>query len=193
LSRRGRLPGERVNAAPDYIEPIVGWRTWLVVCEGEGFRLRSVVYDTLWLPRTELVASCLRRAFSFPWRRRREHLPPVRGCGCGIYAAKDPEDAASYLEGPSWADALITHRVIGTVSLWGRVIECAHGWRASYAYPKTIYVPAVRAPYWLKAGETEAVALALTDYGVPVELLDANSRGPAEIVASLGGGATIPP
>ncbi len=29
-------------SAPDYIEPIVGWRTWLVVREGEGFRLRSV-------------------------------------------------------------------------------------------------------------------------------------------------------
>jgi hypothetical protein len=40
-----------VSAAPDYVEPIVGWRTWLVVCEGEGFRLRSVVYDALWLPR----------------------------------------------------------------------------------------------------------------------------------------------
>jgi hypothetical protein len=150
LSRSGRRPRERVNAAPDYVEPIVGWRTWLVVCEGEGFRLRSVVFDTLWLQRTELVASCLRGALS-QWRRRREHVPPVCGCGCGIYAAKEPEDAASYLEGRSWADALSTHRVIGTVSLWGRVIECARGWRASRAYPKTIYVPAVRAPYWLRA------------------------------------------
>jgi hypothetical protein len=45
-----------VNAAPDYIEPIVGWRTWLVVQEGERLRLRSVVYDVLWSPRRELVA-----------------------------------------------------------------------------------------------------------------------------------------
>ncbi len=178
-----------MSAAPDYIEPIVGWRTWLVVCERDGFRLRSVVYDALWVPHKELVAGCLRRALSLPWRRRSEHAPPVRACGCGIYAAREPEEAASYLGGRSWGDGLSIHRVIGTVSLWGRVVECASGWRASYAYPKTIYVPAVRAPYWLRAGQAREVALALTDYGVPVELLDENFRGPAEVVALLGGGA----
>jgi hypothetical protein len=178
-----------VSAAPDYIEPITGWRTWLVVQEGEGFRLRSVVYDALWLPRHELVASCLHRALPFSWRRRSKHVPPVRGCGCGIYAGREPEDAADYLEGRTWADTLTVHRVIGTVSLWGRVVECTHGWRASFAYPKTIYVPATRAPYWLRAQRAEAVALALTDYDVPVELLDADSSGPEEIVAELGAGA----
>jgi hypothetical protein len=176
-----------VSAAPDYIEPITGWRTWLVVQEGQGFRLRSVVYDALWLPRHELVACCLHRALPFSWRRRSKHVPPARGCGCGIYAAREPEDAADYLEGRSW-DALTVHRVIGTVSLWGRVVECTRGWRASFAYPKMIYVPATRAPYWLRAQRAEAVALALTDYDVPVELLDADSSGPEEIVAELGAG-----
>jgi hypothetical protein len=47
-SRSSREGGDAVSAAPDYIEPVVGWRTWLVVQEGEGFRLRSVVYDALW-------------------------------------------------------------------------------------------------------------------------------------------------
>jgi hypothetical protein len=180
-----------VSAAPDYVEPIVGWRTWLVVCEGEGLRLRSVVYDTPWSPHNELIARCLswHRAFSLPWRRRSEHVPPARGCGCGIYAAREPEEAASYLEGRSWADALGVHRVIGTVSLWGRVVECTHGWRGSHAYPKKIYVPATRAPYWLRAERADEVALALTDYDVPVELLDADSRGPEELVAALGAGA----
>jgi hypothetical protein len=178
-----------VSAAPDYIEPIVGWRTWLVVEEGEGFRLRSVVYDALWSPRTELVARCLHRAFPFPWRRRAKHVPPGRGCGCGVYAAREPAEAASYLEGRTWADALNVHRVIGTVSLWGRVVECTRGWRASRAYPKAIYVPAVRAPYWLRAERVEDVALALTDYDVSVGLLDGDSRGPDEVVAALGAGA----
>jgi hypothetical protein len=179
-----------VSAAPDYIEPIVGWRTWLVVQEREGFRLRSVVYDALWSPRHELVARCLHRALSFPWRKRAEHVTPARGCGCGIYAASEPEEAASYLEGHAAADALGIHRVIGTVSLWGRVVECTRGWRASRAYPKTIYVPATRAPYWLRAERAEEIALALTDYDVPVQLLETNSRGPEELVAALPPGAT---
>jgi hypothetical protein len=174
-----------VSAAPDYFEPIVGWRTWLVVCESEGFRLRSVVYDTPWLPHNELIARCFHRALSFPWRRRSEHVPPARACACGIYAAREPKEAASYLEGRSWADALSVHRVIGTVSLWGRVVECTRGWRGSRAYPKRIYVPATRAPYWLRAERAEEVALALTDYDVPVELLDADPRGPDELVAAL--------
>jgi hypothetical protein len=174
-----------VSAAPDYIEPIVGWRTWLVVCEGEGFRLRSVVYDTRWLPHSELIARCLHRALVFPWRRRSGHVPPARGCGCGIYAARGPEEAASYLEGRSWADALSVHRVIGTVSLWGRVVECTRGWRGSHAYPKRIYVPGTCGPDWLRAERAEEVALALTDYDVPVELLEADSSGPEELVAAL--------
>jgi hypothetical protein len=178
-----------VSAAPDYIEPIVGWRTWLVLQEGEGFRLRSVVYDALWSPRTELVARCLHRALPFPWRRRTRHVPPGRGCGCGVYAARAPDEAATYLEGRTWAETPCVHRVIGTVSLWGRVVECTRGWRASRAYPKAIYVPAMRAPYWLRAERAEEVALALTEYDVPVELLDADSRGPEEVVAALGAGA----
>jgi hypothetical protein len=175
-----------VTGAPDYFEPIIGWRTWLVVQEGDGFRLRSVVYDALWSPRSELAARCLHRTFSLPWRRRSEHRPPARGCRCGIYATREPEEAASYLEERSWADMFSIHRVIGTVSLWGRVVEYTRGWRASRAYPRTIYVPTTRAPYWLRAKRAEEIVLALTAYDVPVELLDADSRGPAGLVAALG-------
>jgi hypothetical protein len=173
-----------VSAAPDYLEPTVGWRTWVVVHEGDDFRLRSVVYDALWIPRNELIARCLHRAFTFPWRRRSEHVPPASSCGCGIYAARDPEEAASYLEG-RLANWLSLHRVIGTVSLWGRVVECTRGWRASRAYPSRIYVPQGRAPYWFRAERPEEIAFGLTDYGVPVELLDAAAGRPEELVAAL--------
>jgi hypothetical protein len=157
-----------------------------VVPEGEAFRLRSVVYDTLWPARNELVARCLRRAVSLPWRRRSEHAPPAHNCACGIYAARDPQEAASYLDGRSWADGLSVHRVIGTVSLWGRVTECTRGWRGAVAYPKKIYIPPTRAPFWLKAEGVDRVALDLTDYDVPVELLDADCTRPEELVAALG-------
>ena len=174
-----------MSGAPDYIEPIVGWRTWLVVPEDEIFRLRSIVYDTLWSPHSELVASCLHHAVRLPWRKHPKHVPPARNCACGIYAAREPEEAAAYLDGRSWADGLSVHRVIGTVSLWGRVVECTRGWRGSRAYPKKSYVPPTRAPFWLKAERVEEIALDLTDYDVPVELLDADSCDPKEFVAAL--------
>jgi hypothetical protein len=161
------------------------------VHDGAGCRLRSVVYDTLWPPRNELVARCLSRsrALLARLRRRSEHVPPAGSCGCGIYATREPEEAASYLEEHSWGDALSVQRVIGTVSLWGRVIECRRGWRASHAYPQTIYVPTTRDREPLGAAPGQEVALALTDYGVPVELLDADARRPAEVVAALDAGA----
>jgi hypothetical protein len=174
-----------VSAAPDYIEPTVGWRAWDVVDEGDGFRLRSVVYDALWIPRRELIARCLHRTFAFPWRRRSEHVAPASRCGCGIYAARGPEEAASYLDGRSWAEGLSVHRVIGTVSLWGRVVECARGWRGSRAYPRRIYVPERRGPSWLRVERPEEIAFGLSDYDVPVELLDADATGPDELVAAL--------
>jgi hypothetical protein len=179
-----------VTAAPDYIEPTIGWRTWLVVPEGGAFRLRSVVYDTLWPVRNELVARCLHRAVSLPWRRRSVHSPPVDDCACGIYAAREPQEAAAYLDGRSWADGLSVHRVIGTVSLWGRVVECTRGWRGSVAYPRKIYVPPTRAPFWLRAEKAEGVAFDLTDYDVPVELLDEDCRSPKELVELLAAEAT---
>ena len=182
-----------MSTAPDYIEPIVGWRSWLVVRDGDEFRLQSIVYEARWFPRNELVARCFQRRFSFPWSRHSEHVPPARGCHCGIYAAREPEDAASYLEGRGWADSLGVHRVIGTVSLWGRVVECTRGWRGSRAYPKTIYVPKMRAPFRLTAEPADDVALGLTDYDVQVELLDARSSDPEELVAALGAlGAEAP-
>ena len=174
-----------MTVAPDYIEPIVGWRSWLVVREEGCFRLRSVLFDALWLPRKELVARCLHRGISFRWRKRAEHAPPGSDCRCGIYAASEPEEAACYLDGRGWADALSVHRVIGTVSLWGRVVECRRGWRASHAYPKTIYVPSTRAPFWLSAEWAADVALALTDYDVRVELLDERFRGTEELASAL--------
>jgi hypothetical protein len=73
--------------------------------------------------------------------------------------------------------------VIGTVFLWGRVIECTRGWRTSRAYRKAICVPATCVSHRLKA---EQVALALIDYGVPVQLLEADCCGPDEVVAAIG-------
>jgi hypothetical protein len=174
-----------MSVAPDYLEPVVGWRVWLVVEEGGTFYLRSVVYEALWPPRHELVAHCLHRSLlrRFPGRAGAEHSPPFARCHCGIYASFEVEKAASYLDAIGRSEKLAVHRVIGKVSLWGEVLECEEGWRASRAHPAAIYVPTRGRPYRLGVRAAAEIALALTDYGVPVELLDCGT--PEEAVAAL--------
>src|SRR5919204_3947770 len=48
-------------AIPDYVEPFEGWRVWRVSGDGCELQLLSVVQETVWPPREELVAECLRR------------------------------------------------------------------------------------------------------------------------------------
>lgn len=123
-----------MSAVPDYVGPIVGWRVWLVVEEEGTFRLRSLVYNAFWPARHELVATCLRSGGrTVPAERRTaRHSPPSDRCQCGIYAARELEKASSYLEGYGRSVAAV-HRVIGHVRLWGQVLECEQGWRASRA------------------------------------------------------------
>lgn len=163
--------------APDYIEPIIGWRIWHVVEVDEGLRLRSPLYRTTWPPREALVAACPKGAQWWPGRRR--HAPPNERCGCGISAGLTARQAAAYLSrffkhGPD-----VLSRVVGRVALWGEVVECERGWRASHAYPARLYVPAppasklslfrsLRPP----ALPGEEIALGLAEYGVPVEVVD---------------------
>ena len=79
------------------------------------------------------------------YRDYRPHPTPRRGCARGVYALKTQE-ALTELRRPhthrwSRAAALAT-LVWGEVSLWGTVIEHEHGYRAQYAYPRRITVPA---------------------------------------------------
>jgi hypothetical protein len=164
-------------SAPDYLEPTVAWRTWLVVEAEEGVRLSSVVYPTLWPPRRELVAACRHRRLSLrrPWRRRStDHGAPEERCRCGIYGTVHAGDAAGYLEGHvlvseprRWP---LLRRAIGRVFLWGAVVECEDGWRAACAYPERLFVP-VPAEEDELASDAREVADGLAVYGVEVALL----------------------
>lgn len=179
-ARRAR-PGDRARArggtgtlaaaAPDYIEPVVGWRAWAVVRQRGRLRLRSVVFDTVWPADAELVAGCNRvwtRIWErLPWRGDAVHAVPVWRCGCGIYAADDPELAAEYLY--LYGDVQqpgVVYRAVGLVSLWGAVVEAEAGWRASHAYPQRLFIPPTR-----RTVDAEAIRDGLADYGVPVEIL----------------------
>ena len=144
--------------------------------------LRSVVFDTLWLPQTEVTAGCNRA-----WTRLRQHLAwhgaprhevPVSRCNCGIHAAKTPELAADYLYlYSSVPQPRVLARAIGLVSLWGSVVEGDLGWRASYAYPKELFLPKPES-----RGNAEALRDGLAQYGVPVDFVEGEETPVARAV-----------
>jgi hypothetical protein len=166
------------STAPDHHEPVLGWRVWLVVQDAGELRLASVLYPSVWQVRKEFVAECGPGGGTRP----APHRAPGGFCRCGIYAAASVEEAASYFDGRGSGTLGEVYRVIGQVALWGSVIEGDRGWRASHGYPHALYVPArsLTGASRLTPGE---VALALTDYGVPVELLDAVTK--RRVCASL--------
>jgi hypothetical protein len=116
-----------------------------------------------------------------PWRRRGpSHDAPDDVCPCGIYAAS-LETAIRYIAPhpprTRWP-------IVGRVLLWGNVVECTDGWRASHAYPDQLYVPTMTRRGW---GHACRVAASLEPYGVPVEVIDAVSQD--EIVERLSASA----
>jgi hypothetical protein len=162
--------------APDYAEALAAWRVWRVVRDDEGLVLRSVVQSTCWPRREVLVAECLRRSLWF--RRRRAHPVADARCACGVYAARFDELGPYLLD-----DILVgSRRVVGEVALWGTVVECERGFRASHAYPKRIFVPTDADG---RRGRVEEMAASLGDYGVPVELLPVRHSDAGRVLAEL--------
>jgi hypothetical protein len=127
-------------SAPDYARALIGWRVWCVVRRGGDLRLASVIQDDVWPVATPFVARC--RAHEPPANTLllsapASHRVPGAGCTCGIYAAREPAGAWTYLRGRDEAHTVA--RVIGRVMLWGRVVEHEDGWRAERACPLDVY------------------------------------------------------
>ena len=162
--------------APDYAEALTAWRVWRVGRDDEGIVLRSVIQATCWPRREALAAECLRRPFWF--RRRRAHPVADAACMCGVYAARFEE------LGPYLLDDMLfgSRRVVGEVAMWGSVVECERGFRASYAYPKRIFVPSDADG---RRGCVEELAASLREYGVPVELLPVRHADAARVLAQF--------
>jgi hypothetical protein len=163
-----------VSVAPDYAEPVLGWRTWAAVEDGDGLTLRSVVYESRWPPRERVRAVCAHRTRSRMLARllRVEgHEAPGERCECGIYAARTPDLALPYL-GRLGLVRTAKAAVIGRVALWGRVIECERGWRGTFAYPTHLYLLRARLSRRERPHAHE-LAGALASYGVPVEVAEA--------------------
>jgi hypothetical protein len=147
--------------APDYIEPIVAWRVWYAADSADGLCLSSVVHRALWPHGEPLVATCHRfRLPMWPFRRA-PHDAPSTECRCGIYGATAQTMRLYLPESIAWIDVV---PVLGRVSLWGVVHEHEDGWRASLAYPETLFVPVAQ----LGARRAARAIHDLGRYGVPV-------------------------
>jgi len=110
------------TAAPDLVEPVVGFREWLIV---RG-HLTSPYIPLRWEHRTA-------RAGCFPANRNPQfgrgwlaepHAAPHAHCKCGIYALYRPRAATPFPD----AD-----RVSGLVTVWGRIEAHSDGMRAEHA------------------------------------------------------------
>jgi len=157
---------------PDAVEPVVGWRCWRLHDSPGGFTLASACRPVRWEPGRPLEARC-----------ELGHVPPSRGCSCGIYAAAGPRLPHTYLPPHvKAADRIRTQAIlgydvvmaVGLADLWGDVVECEWGWRAQFAYPKSLYLPTGvrhfrRSPASVEIFDSARLAAALSElYRIPV-------------------------
>lgn len=173
--------------APDFAAAIEAWRIWRVVPKDGGYRLCSALKPTVWPRGVPLRAECLHPHPPLRWLRREDpHSAPDATCECGIYGA-GLEQIGLYLT-PAPAEPALA-RVVGRVSLWGTVIECERGFRASEAYPLCLYVPIDARGEG--ADGSEELAESLERYGVAVDLLPMRASelpsALAKITAASGG------
>jgi hypothetical protein len=121
------------GGAPDFVEPIVGYRQWRLL---EG-RLRSLFSESSWLG-PELQARC-------PVGGHDPQITPAQACSCGIYAYYDPC--------PRTASAATHDLIGGAVVVWGRIELHATGMRAEHARIVALALPVSRGPKRRAAAE----------------------------------------
>jgi hypothetical protein len=135
---------------PDYISPIVAYRVW----QWDAIGLKSLNNEH-WFPGLALEASTARCG--------NEHVAPSDGCRCGIYAAKNFQHLVEI--------GYAGYGVHGEVYLWGTVVEHRFGWRAQFAYPRTLVLPPDAIPF--KMSQAESRLETLMAYGVDIAIATA--------------------
>jgi hypothetical protein len=164
-----------VVLAPDYAEPLCAWRLWEVEDVDGAARLRSLYRLSFWPVGAPFEARC--EAQRLRLSRRPRHAAPSETCSCGIYGAPFELLRRKLAVDDGLPPGCLF--VLGTVSLWGDVLECERGWRAALAYPSRLFVP-------LGFPGAAERAVGLADYGVPVELLETSTIAEAlDDVAAL--------
>lgn len=141
---RASIGADRVKLLSEperFDEPVIAWRLWGLQLGPAGPAVLPITSSSgAWPARKPLVAEChrygMRRGIDSPIR------VPEFDCTCGVYASDTLCSlASSYqprgLAFASWPGkrALAPASVVGTVAMWGRVIEHVHGFRSEFAYP----------------------------------------------------------
>lgn len=126
---------------PDYISPIIGYRVW----QWDAAGLRSLNGEP-WAPGKALAAGC--RYVSSGLAGHEEamhdaHDAPQENCTCGVYAAKSLAHLRTF--------GYTQYGIHGEVNLWGTVVEHELGWRAQFAYPKTLFLSPDALPFTVAA------------------------------------------
>ncbi len=138
-------------SAPDFVEPIVGYRAWRAA---EGGRLvpwsAGRAGAGAWTPGVN-QAVCLHRGMH-PGK-----APPVADCSCGLYALARHDDAR----------LRPAREAVGAIVAWGDVEVHATGFRAQYAAVVAIGIPEDADPAHLR--ELRAAA---ARYGVAAVAVD---------------------
>jgi hypothetical protein len=126
--------------SPDYVHTLTAWRGWNVTYG----MLTALGSPHTWKPKGVDKARCLINY----------HPAPEKNCSCGFWSFRNFKDLIEAMK--PYADKV---QVIGTVEIWGRVIECMNGFRSEYSYPKEL---------WLLNEGLESLSWT---YGVPVRKL----------------------
>lgn len=133
-------------------------------------RASSRLTVNCWFPRHPLSAVCRAdRSGSISGLSKVTHNVaelPCFTCSCGIYAAKTVEHLHQCGHGK--------FGIRGEVKLWGRVVEHERGWRAQFAYPKSLFLVPSTIPFWLS--EIDARLKTLTAFGTDIFILDDSER-----------------
>jgi len=144
-------------SAPDGIEPIVGWRMWMLRDNPRWWRRHVPADDWLrsfngrvWVPGERMEAVCFSPGL---WQIFEHGEAPETRCHCGVYAFQNIDPFMPMLHEP------VFELVFGEVSLWGKIVVHQDGYRARYAYPKRL---------WVDKRFPDRLKLAISTYGVPV-------------------------
>jgi hypothetical protein len=114
------LPSDALERST-VVEPLVAWRAWTLSTDRRsGALLRPIAgRANPWPRRRPARATCWWPQF---------HDSPDELCRCGLHAVTQ-ERLLRWTRSPA---------VIGTVALWGRVIEHENGFRGEFGYPQRL-------------------------------------------------------
>jgi hypothetical protein len=138
-----------VSLAPDFIEPVIGFRQWRLA----GDELCSLNCDERWTTATR-EAHCLVADHG-------DETAPVGDCTCGLYAW--------YVPRPRTSAAGTRDYVSGAVVLWGEIEMHVTGMRAQFCRVVALELPL----YGRKRARVLAAARALGVAAVPHRALRA--------------------